>query len=72
MFFISCVSFGYSIDWDSPIHEILPCDFRLFDETSTKDVTLRDLLAHRTGIPGNFVPLLAGLDPSITTEEFVR
>ncbi len=36
--------------WDQPVIEILP-DFRLATTELTIQVTLRDLLAHRTGIP---------------------
>lgn len=36
--------------WDRPVIEILP-DFRLFTSELTDQVTVKDLLAHRTGIP---------------------
>jgi len=36
--------------WDQPIIDILP-QFRLFDSHATEHLTLRDLLAHRSGLP---------------------
>jgi CubicO group peptidase (beta-lactamase class C family) len=38
------------LDWDRPVREILPW-FRLADPHATELVSIRDLLAHRTGIP---------------------
>ncbi len=38
------------MDWDKPVREYLP-DFRLYDEVLTAHVTVRDLVAHRTGLP---------------------
>jgi CubicO group peptidase (beta-lactamase class C family) len=37
-------------DWDTPVREILP-EFRLMDETASRDATLSDLLSHMTGLP---------------------
>lgn len=39
-----------SIEWDQPVIDILP-EFRLWDQYATTNVTLRDLLTHRTGMP---------------------
>ncbi|MFC2156551.1 serine hydrolase [Acidobacteriota bacterium] len=39
------------LDLDCPIIEYLP-DFRLFDEYATLHTTPRDILCHRTGLPG--------------------
>ena len=39
------------IDWDDRVMEHLP-DFRLADPRRTARVTVRDLLSHRTGLPG--------------------
>ncbi len=39
------------LDWDTPLIEYLP-DFRLYDDYLTLHATPRDLLCHRTGIPG--------------------
>lgn len=38
------------IEWDQPVIDILP-EFRLWDQYATTNVTLRDLLTHRTGMP---------------------
>ncbi len=39
------------LDLDTPLIEYLP-DFRLYDDYATLHTTTRDLLCHRTGIPG--------------------
>ncbi len=38
------------IDWDKPVQEILP-EFRLHDEVATRQMTPRDLVTHRSGLP---------------------
>lgn len=38
------------LDWDQPLHEILP-EFRLYDAWVSEHVTMRDILCHRTGLP---------------------
>lgn len=38
--------------WDQPVSSYLPA-FRLWDPYTTQQVTLRDLLTHRTGLPGH-------------------
>ena len=40
------------IEYDKPIIEYLP-DFRMYDEYATKACTIRDMLNHRTGLPGH-------------------
>ena len=37
-------------DWDIPVREYIP-SLRLYDEYATNHITLRDLLAHRSGLP---------------------
>jgi CubicO group peptidase (beta-lactamase class C family) len=39
-------------DWDDPVRKHLP-SFRLLDPLADRDVTLRDLLSHRTGLSRN-------------------
>jgi CubicO group peptidase (beta-lactamase class C family) len=39
------------IHWDDRVIDILP-DFRLYDPYATRETTIRDLLTHRTGLPG--------------------
>jgi CubicO group peptidase (beta-lactamase class C family) len=40
-----------SIQWEQPIKTYLP-EFHLKDPAATDGMTLRDLLSHRTGLPG--------------------
>lgn len=40
------------LDYDIPIIEYLS-DFRMYDDYSTKTCTIRDMMNHRTGIPGH-------------------
>lgn len=46
------------LNWDTPLVEYLP-DFRLYDEYATFHATPRDLLAHRTGLPGHYMMIAA-------------
>ena len=43
---------GETITWDSRIADIDP-SFQLFDAYPSEQVTIRDLFAHRSGLPGN-------------------
>ena len=36
--------------WDQPVIDLLP-EFRLWDQYATQNLTLRDLITHRTGMP---------------------
>jgi CubicO group peptidase (beta-lactamase class C family) len=36
--------------WDQPVSDILP-EFRLWDQYATQNLTLRDLITHRSGMP---------------------
>ena len=38
------------LDWDDPVTDHLP-DFRLYDPFVTREITVRDLLTHRAGLP---------------------
>lgn len=38
------------IDWDTPLREYVP-DLRFYDDYTTNNCTLRDVLCHRTGVP---------------------
>ena len=40
------------LGWDQPVHELLP-GFALMDEFASKRITPRDLLCHRSGLPGH-------------------
>lgn len=47
--------------WDDPVVDHLP-DFRLSDPWTTRTITVRDLLAHRSGLPmANFMWLPGGV-----------
>ncbi|HEX8197556.1 MAG TPA: serine hydrolase [Pyrinomonadaceae bacterium] len=47
--------------WDDAVTKYLP-DFQLFDQNLTQSVTIRDLLAHRTGLPRANGTLLSSYD----------
>ena len=46
------------VGWDDPVVEHLPW-FRLKDPEFTRRMTIRDLLAHTSGMPGDAFPVLA-------------
>ncbi|EEQ31731.1 conserved hypothetical protein [Microsporum canis CBS 113480] len=39
------------IQWDAPVHSIIPDDFTLNDPWFTTQVTIEDMLSHRSGMP---------------------
>ncbi len=38
------------LEWDTTVIDVLP-DFRLWDQYATQNLTIRDLISHRSGIP---------------------
>ncbi len=38
------------LDWDKPVRDFYP-KFRMYDEVSTEEMTSRDLVTHRSGLP---------------------
>ncbi|RYE26425.1 MAG: serine hydrolase, partial [Sphingobacteriaceae bacterium] len=52
------------ISWDDKVTKYLP-DFKLYDELATKEITIRDLLCHRSGIGTGVGDLMH--DPDSTT-----
>ena len=38
------------LDWDKPVREYLP-GFRMYDPVSTEQLTTRDMVTHRSGLP---------------------
>ncbi len=56
------------MNWDDKVTQSIPF-FHLFDSLSDESVTLRDLLTHRTGLPGAD---LIWYGNSITRDEIVR
>src|SRR5262249_9796607 len=53
------VSLGI-IDWDDPVGNLDP-DFRLYDSLASRNLTLRDLLCHRSGLGDHEGDLLEDL-----------
>jgi CubicO group peptidase (beta-lactamase class C family) len=53
--------------WDDPVIRHLPW-FRVKDPWITREVTLRDLLSHQSGMPGAAYPVLAVVDARETAE----
>ena len=49
------------VDWDDPVVEHLPW-FRVKDPWITRSMTIRDILSHRSGMPGDAYPVLAVMD----------
>ncbi|XP_019628311.1 PREDICTED: uncharacterized protein LOC109472883 [Branchiostoma belcheri] len=50
------------VSWDTVLTDILGPDFRFKDEFRTKEATLRDLLAHKTGLESLGLAIDTGLD----------
>ncbi|MGN0131425.1 MAG: serine hydrolase [Lachnospiraceae bacterium] len=57
-----------TLDFDRPVIEYIP-DFALMDEVATSQVTVRDMLYHRTGLAGHDA---MWPDPSIDRDEFMH
>lgn len=50
------------LEWDRPVREYLPW-FRMYDPVATELITPRDLLTHRSGLPGhNFIRFSTPMD----------
>lgn len=56
------------VDLDTRVIDYLP-EFRLADDAATQAITVRHLLAHTSGIPGDFFP---DLGDAATTKEYVE
>ncbi|XP_074653589.1 uncharacterized protein LOC141907747 [Tubulanus polymorphus] len=65
----SLISRNSSMSWDTPIHHLVP-EIQFSDTYRTNHMTLRDILAHRTGIPSYFGALMTGFYRS--RKELVR
>ncbi|KAJ5834571.1 Beta-lactamase-like protein [Penicillium robsamsonii] len=57
-----------AIHWDTPVHTIIPADFVLNDTWSTSQMTIVDILSHRSGLPRHDWVWLA----DVTLQEAVR
>ena len=53
--------------WDDPVIRHLPW-FRVQDTSATRNMTLRDLLSHQSGIPEDAYPVLAVMDARAAAE----
>ncbi|MDH4180313.1 MAG: beta-lactamase family protein, partial [Armatimonadota bacterium] len=51
------------LDWDRPIREYMP-SFRMYDPAGTKHASIRDLLAHRSGLASHYAALYTSLATS--------
>ena len=56
------------LDWDTPIRTYLP-GFRLSESVASERVTTRDVLSHRTGLPGHD---LVAYGVALTAEELLK
>jgi CubicO group peptidase (beta-lactamase class C family) len=57
------------MQWDGKVGTYIPF-FRLSDSLANQNVTIRDLLTHRTGVPG--ADLLWFVNPQASREELIR
>ena len=55
------------VHWDDPVVEHLPW-FRVKDPEITREMTIRDLLSHQSGMPGDAFPTLAIMDARAAAE----
>ena len=51
------------LEWDTPISEYMP-SFRMYDPAATKHTSIRDLLAHRSGLASHYAALYTSLATS--------
>src|SRR5438094_564879 len=56
------------LDWDKPVRDYLP-DFQLYDEFASREMTPRDLITHRSGLPRHDLFWYGG---SLSREEMYR
>src|SRR5262245_13164569 len=57
------------LDWDRPIRSIIP-EFQLQDKVATEQMTIRDSVTHRSGLPRH--DLVWYSDPSLTRPDLLR
>jgi len=57
------------MQWDGKVNHYIPF-FHLYDPEADENVTMRDILSHRTGVPG--VDLLWTLRPDASREDLIR
>ncbi|KAL2815856.1 putative penicillin-binding protein [Aspergillus cavernicola] len=56
------------IQWNTPIHTLLPSDFTLSNPSLTSQITITDMLSHRSGLPRHDIVLLQ----NITTQQIIQ
>ena len=61
-----------SKNWDTPLVDFLGSDFRFVDDMLSKYVTLRDLLAHKSGLGQYDIPLMAGVSDDVSKDDIMR
>ncbi|XP_014679238.1 PREDICTED: penicillin-binding protein 4-like [Priapulus caudatus] len=59
-----------NLTWDTPVRHILGEEFELCDDMRTQQTSLRDILAHKVGIPGYFGGFLTGFN--MTRRQLIR
>ena len=59
------------VEWDDPVVKHLPW-FQVKDPWITRSMTIRDILSHRSGIPGDAYPVLAVMNAREAAEQVRR
>lgn len=59
------------MNWDTPINEYIP-GFKMFDPVASANVSIRDMLCHRTGLPRHDLMWAGGTGLSFTREDLIR
>ena len=57
------------LSWDDPVTKHIPW-FQLLDPWATRELTIRDLLCHRVGVGGAFLPALTTFDRNEVLRRF--
>jgi CubicO group peptidase (beta-lactamase class C family) len=60
-----------AVQWTTPVSQLLPDDFILSDPTYTAQVTVEDILSHRTGLPAHEQSFLGAQSPHHDTARSV-
>jgi len=59
----------HKLDWNAPVTQYIPI-FRMYDKMITDHVMVRDIVCHRTGLPGH--DLVWCIQNNFTLEDFVK
>ncbi|XP_053386925.1 uncharacterized protein LOC123542314 [Mercenaria mercenaria] len=57
------------LDWNAKVHDILGPNYEFIDEYRSKEMTLRDMLSHRTGLARLDIGIFSGYPADITREK---